>query len=197
MTPAEEKPTNNIVGVTSSDGNEPEIKPSPPVSVSFAPPASPELAAAIKQADKSLRDVIEFKDTGNVKATQAVKGKVYADLASLALVPPGTGQDEMSALLQRIVDADLIKDMIIIGPNWMKYKERKIDGLFAVGKLVRIEENWILKWKGTDLQLKNVSESEFSRDKDEPIDVFLIGKIIDAKPPSVIRVVYMTRQFSH
>ena len=186
----EEAAFNDIVSAGPSPVQQPEPEPTPPLSVSFAPTASPELMAAIKNVDMALEEVANFKDPSDVKGLRSIKGNVFTQLANTALIPQSSSQEETTAVIKRVSDAGLMGDMITIGPNWLKHPKRT-EGFFGVGKLVQVNDRWILKWNGSDLQLQNVDATNFSKGD---VDVCLIGKIVDASPPAIIRVVYMTEQ---
>jgi hypothetical protein len=161
-------------------------KPTPPAATP-EPAASPELLAALEQADSALKGVLEFGDLTDVKGLKRNKAKLYAALANIASFPSGPAA-RPAALIDEVAKAGLMNDLTAAAPNWLRYTGRTNNGLLAVGKVVETNGQWVLKWNGpSDLQLKNVDSTKV-KSGDE---VVIIGKIIDAAPPAIIRVMFI------
>ncbi|MGV3484379.1 MAG: hypothetical protein ACO1RT_08175 [Planctomycetaceae bacterium] len=200
--PAEDSPNTDLTPAA-GDNSQPQNKPSPDElttpspatssSVSFAPPASTELTAAIEQTEAALTKVVEFEDQSDGSGLRTSKASLYVALANLALYPQDLSQPETHAAIERIVEANLIADMKKAAPPWLRYTKRPNEGLFAAGTVVRVNNDWVLQWNGErDLQLQNF-DSKSIQSGDE---VLLLGRIIDANPPAIVQVVYIQKQDS-
>jgi hypothetical protein len=164
---------------------------STPPSVSFDPPASAPLLAAIRDAEEALKVVVEFPNPSDVRELNKRKANLYSAIAKTATYEQGMSQKEVRILMEQVASTGLEKDMTNAAPGWLRYGNRPNQGILVYGKVAKEGSGWILEWNGpVDLQLKGLNQ-ESVKNGDAAV---ILGQIIDANPPAIIRVVHLEIQ---
>ncbi len=188
--PAEPSFNDMVENGINSDAK-PIVEPTPAPTISFDTPPSPKLVEAIKAAEVALQALVDVTDTIDPKVRSRRVADLYAAIANVAMFPQTVSQAETAAFFEHLTSSGLATDMINAAPVWLRTDKRTNQGFIGSGKVARENNAWMLNWNGpADLMLQDVNGLKFS-DGDE---VLLLGKIVDATPPSIIRVVFMKKQ---
>ena len=184
--------------VTAPDGESPtaiELPASEPSStVSFVPAASPQLTAAIDEAEVALRVVTDFPNDGTANQLKLNKSVLYASIGKVATITQNIKQPETTELINAVIASGLVTEMASVAPNWLSYAKRTHEGLFAEGEVFQEKDLWMMKCDGikgpATVQLKDFDAKEVTSG-----DRFIIlARILDSSPPAIVRVVYMKKK---
>ncbi|HBJ38725.1 MAG TPA: hypothetical protein DDZ51_29035 [Planctomycetaceae bacterium] len=153
--------------------------------------ASSKLQSALEEASVAMGDIVDYDDAEGVKGRRARLATLFAKVAAVASTASLDDEAAVGSLVERLVDTDLIKDLAPAAPNWARFSSRPSNGMLAVGKLVRENDQWQLRWNNpVPLELRFADPAI----AEEDADVIILGTIQQTDPSTVVEVKYMQKQ---
>jgi hypothetical protein len=171
-------------------------EPQPAETPSLSPPqplptVSAELQSALEAASSAMGDVVNYDDSEGIKGRRTRLAALFAKVAAVASTASADDEAAVGSLVERLVDSDVVKDLVPAAPNWARFANRPNNGMLAAGKLVRENDQWLLQWNSpTPLEVR-FSDPSIA---EEGSDVIVLGTIQQTEPSTVIEVKYLQKQ---
>jgi hypothetical protein len=183
-----------------------EVKPPtsikvPPLTLPTTPPPAndpeietlvpEELQAALEDASVAMGDIVDYDDSEGVKGKRSRLATLFAKVAAVASTASPDDTAAVASLVERLVDNNVVKDLAPAAPNWLRFANRPNDGIFAIGKLVQENDQWLLQWSGPEPLNVRFADPSIA---EAGANVIILGTIEKADPTTVVEVKYLQKQ---
>ena len=150
-------------------------------------PSSPAVEAALAEADRALAEVIGLDPAEDVSQMKRRLAGLFAGVAGVGEIATAADDTFLADLIDRLIEADLIKDLAPAAPNWVRYVKRPNDGILARGDLRRDGDLWFLDWHGpAPVEIRGTVDPTHGGSK-----VVLLGRIVDAESTAAIQATFI------
>jgi hypothetical protein len=170
----------------------PESPTDPPKSPTVQSPTVPaQLQQALEAASDAIGMVVNYDDSEGVKGQRSRLAALFAKVAEVADKATPEDSAAVGSLVERLIDNDLMKELAPAAPNWLRFAKRPNNGIVAVGKLIRENEQWLLQWNAPAALEVRFADPSIAI---ENSDVIIVGTIGQNDSPAVVDVKYLQKR---
>ena len=146
-------------------------------------PLSQAMRTELASIEAAIQTLVNHQESDGTNVLKRRWADLYLAMAKAGQIAAPEDQAELSNLLRRMSDSDLIGPLSMMAANWTRIKSRPSDGVLVVGPIEKKDGKSYIRWRGTvPLEVRGLDPTIESATG----PVVVLGRIISSDPTGTV-----------
>lgn len=146
-------------------------------------PLSQAMRTELANIENAIQTLVNHREAEGTNVLKRRWAELYLAMAKAGQIAAPEDQAELSNLLRRMSDSDLIGPLSMMAANWTRIKSRPSDGVLVVGPIEKKDGKSYIRWRGTvPLEVRGLEPTIESATG----PVVVLGRIISSDPTETV-----------
>lgn len=146
-------------------------------------PLSQAMRTELASIETAIQTLVNHRESDGTNVLKRRWADLYLAMARAGEIAAPEDQAELSKLIRRMSDSDLIGPLSMMAANWTRIKSRPSDGVLVVGPIEKKDGKSYIQWRGmVPLEIRGLDPTIGSATG----SVLVLGRIIASDPDGTV-----------